>query len=111
MATKKTSKSRKRTGERATLIERGSGDVFRDIGFSAAEAANLRLRADLALRVRQYVERSGVTQSQAARAFGVRQPRLNALLRGRLDEFSIDALVNMLANIGERVELRVRRAA
>jgi predicted XRE-type DNA-binding protein len=100
-----------RGAARATLIERGSGDVFRDIGFSASEAANLRLRADLALRVRRYVERGGETQAISARALGVRQPRLNALLRGRLDEFSIDALVNMLANVGVRVELRVRRAA
>lgn len=111
MATESVRKAAGRAGERATLIERGSGDVFRDIGFSAAESANLRLRADLALRVRRYVERGGMTQTTAARALGVRQPRLNALLRGRLDEFSLDALVNMLANIGERVELRVRRAA
>lgn len=111
MATASVRRTAKHPGKRATLIERGSGDVFRDIGFSPAEAANLRLRADLALRVRRYVERGAMTQAAAARAFGVRQPRLNALLRGRLDEFSLDALVNMLANVGERVELRVRRAA
>lgn len=109
--TAKVRKAAKRAAGRATLIERGSGDVFRDLGFPASEAANLRLRADLALRVRRYVERAGMTQTDAARTLGVRQPRLNALLRGRLDEFSLDALVNMLANAGERVELRVRRAA
>ena len=100
----------KRTTTRPIAIERGSGDVFRDLGFSAAEAANLRLRADLALRLRQYVERTGITQAEAARLLGIRQPRLNALLRGRLEQFSLDALVNLLSRTGQRVELRVRRA-
>jgi predicted XRE-type DNA-binding protein len=111
MATKKSVRTGSAKRARALLIERGSGDVFRDLGFSAAEAANLRLRADLALRVRRYVEQAGVTQMEAARALGIRQPRLNALLRGRLDEFSLDALVNMLANVGEQIELRVKRVA
>lgn len=53
----------------------------------------------------------GVTQAQAARRLGVTQPRLNELLRGKLHKFSLDALVNMLAAAGMRVELRVKRAA
>lgn len=96
---------------RATLIERSSGDVFRDLGFAEPEAAHLRLRAELALRVRAFVEGRALTQAAAARAMGVTQPRLNAILRGRLDEFSLDSLVLMLARAGESVELRQRRSA
>ena len=92
-------------------IERGSGNVFRDIGFSPDEAQNLHLRSELMTRVEQFVKRSGVTQTAAARALGITQPRLNDLLRGKIDKFSLDALVNMLGHAGMRVELRVKKAA
>ena len=92
-------------------IERGSGNVFRDIGFSPEEAQNLHLRSELMTRVEQFVKRSGVTQTEAAGALGITQPRLNDLLRGKIDKFSLDALVNMLGRAGMRVELRVKKAA
>lgn len=92
-------------------VERGSGNVFRDVGFPADEAQNLLLRAELMLQIERYVKRSGATQQTAAKALGVTQPRLNQLLKGRIEIFSLDALVNMLAKVGMRVELRVRKAA
>ena len=92
-------------------ITRGSGNVFADIGFSSDEAQNLQLRSDLMSRIERFVKRSGMTQTEAARALGVTQPRLNDLLRGRIDKFSLDALVNMLGRAGMRVELRVKKAA
>ena len=92
-------------------IERGSGNVFRDIGFSPEEARNLHLRSELMTRVEQFVKRSDVTQAEAARTLGITQPRLNDLLRGKIDKFSLDALVNMLGHAGMRVELRVKKAA
>lgn len=90
-------------------IERGSGSVFADIGFSRTEAANLQLRAQLMSRVREVAR--GLTQTHAARRLGISQPRLNDLLRGKIDRFSLDALVNMLGAAGLRVELRIRRVA
>jgi predicted XRE-type DNA-binding protein len=51
----------------------------------------------------------GSTRSLAARRLGITQPRLNDLMRGEIDEFSIDTLVNMLSEAGLRVELRVRK--
>lgn len=96
---------------RRVRIERGSGNVFLDVGFPADEAQNLLLRAELMMQVERYVKRNGGTQQMAARALGVTQPRLNQLLKGRIELFSLDALVNMLAKVGMRVELRVRKAA
>ncbi len=96
---------------RRVRIERGSGNVFLDVGFPADEAQNLLLRAELMVQVERYVKRSGGTQQMAARSLGVTQPRLNQLLKGRIELFSLDALVNMLAKVGMRVELRVRKAA
>jgi predicted XRE-type DNA-binding protein len=86
---------------------RGS-NVFRDLGFPGAEAENLLLRAQLMSEMREIAR--DMTQSQAAKSFGVSQPRINDLLRGKIDKFSLDALVNMLAKAGRRVELRVKAA-
>jgi predicted XRE-type DNA-binding protein len=92
-------------------ITRGSGNVFLDVGFSPDEAQNLHLRSELMTRIERFIERSGMTQAAAARALGVGQPRLNELLRGKIDKFSLDALVNMLSHAGMRVELKVKKAA
>jgi len=81
-------------------ITRGSGNVFVDVGFAPDEAQNLQLRSDLMTRIEQFVKRSGMTQTEAARALGVTQPRLNDMLRGKIDKFSLDALVNMLGHAG-----------
>ena len=89
--------------------QRGSGNVFKDLGFAPPEAENLLLRAQLMSEIREAAR--GMTQSEAAKQFGVTQPRVNDLLRGKIDKFSLDALVNMLAKAGMRVELRVRKAA
>ncbi len=88
---------------------RGSGNVFADVGFGPEEADNLLLRAQLMSRIRETAR--DLTQREAAVLFGVSQPRLNDLLRGKIDKFSLDALVNMLGRAGMRVELRVKKAA
>jgi predicted XRE-type DNA-binding protein len=92
-------------------VQRGSGNVFADLGFSPDEAHNLLLRSDLMTKIEQFVKRSKLTQVQAASALGISQPRLNDLLKGKIEKFSLDALVNMLAHAGMRVELRVKKAA
>ena len=92
-------------------IEKGSGNVFLDIGFPPDQANNLLLRADMMIRIEDLVRRSSMTQQAAARMLGVTQPRLNQLLKRKIELFSLDALVNMLAKAGMRVELRVKKAA
>jgi predicted XRE-type DNA-binding protein len=90
---------------------RGSGNIFKDLGFSRAEAENLKLRAELMLRIEEYYRRSGLTQADAAKTLGLTQPRLNALLKGKIDLFSLDALVNVAKRAGLSVRLIVRKAA
>ena len=92
-------------------ITRGSGNVFLDLGFSKAEAENLRLRSELMRRIDDYFRESGMTQAAAARTLGLTQPRLNALLKGRLSQFSLDALVNIAGRAGLNVRLVVKKAA
>lgn len=90
-------------------VKHGSGNVFEDLGFPPGEAANLLLRSQLMSKIRNVAR--GMTQAQAAKRFGVSQPRINDVLRGKIDKFSLDALVNMLATAGLRVELQVKKAA
>ena len=92
-------------------IEVGSDNVFRDLGFDEAEAENLKLRSALMIRIIKMVRESEMTQSDAANIFGVTQPRLNQLLKGKIQLFSLDALVNMLASAGMRVTMSVKKAA
>lgn len=92
-------------------ITRSSGNVFVDLGFGKAEAENLRLRAELMRRIDDYFRKSGMTQEAAAKTLGLRQPRLNALLKGRLSQFSLDALVNIASRAGLNVRLVVKKAA
>ena len=92
-------------------ITEGSDNVFRDIGFGEVEAENLKLRSDLMIRIEKYVKQSEMTQAEAARKLGITQPRLNQLFKGKIQLFSLDALVNMLANAGMRVRMSVKKAA
>ena len=82
-------------------------NIFEELGFPPEEAENLKVRADLMIHIERVIEERGLTQSQAAHLFGVTQPRVSDLVRGKIGRFSIDALVNMLAKAGVRVELRL----
>lgn len=90
-------------------MQQGSDNVFLDLGFSADEAQNLLLRSELMSKVRAIAR--GMTQQEAANLLGITQPRLNLLLKGKIEKFSLDALVNMLAKAGMRAKLTVRKAA
>ena len=90
---------------------RGSGNIFADLGFSPHEAQNLKMRSDLLMAVETFYRRSALTHAQAAKRLGITQPRLNALLKGKIGLFSLDALVNIASRAGLNVRLVVRKAA
>ena len=79
--------------------------VWDAIENSAADAASMKLRAELANEVIEKVRAKGLTQSKAAKVLGVTQPRVSDLMRGRLDLFSLDSLVDMADRIGMRTRL------
>jgi predicted XRE-type DNA-binding protein len=83
------------SGERPR-ITRGSGNVFVDLGFSAAEAANLHLRSQLMTELMDRLQSAGLKQATAARHLGVTQPRISDLMRGKIDRFSVDTLIALL---------------
>ena len=90
-------------------VRRSTGNVFRDLGFSTAEAENLKIRTNLMIRLSKLIETRRLTQAQAASLFEVTQPRISDLVRGKIDRFSIDTLVAMLGHAGIRVQVVVGR--
>ncbi len=91
-----------------TAVIKGSRDVFADLGFSPAEARNLRLRSGMMTALRKFIETEGLTQAEAAKRFRVTQPRISDLTRGKISRFSLDTLVNMLTDAGLEVDFRIK---
>lgn len=77
---------------------------------SPVQSESAKLRAVLMTALKEHITRSDLSQSQAAKVFGVTQPRISDLTRGKVDLFGLDALVNMAATAGLRVEMHIRDA-
>ena len=88
-------------------ITPSTGNVFRDLGFRREEAEHLLVRADLLIAVQKLIKSRKLKQKDAAKLLRVSQPRVSDLTRGRIDLFSTDALIDMLARLGVRVRLNV----
>ena len=95
-------------GDAVTI--KGYASVWDALEDTPGEAENLKIRSTLMQELTAHITRAGMTQSAAAQQFGVTQPRISDLMRGKIDLFSIDTLVNMLAAAGLKVDLRVRQA-
>ncbi|MCW0232943.1 MAG: XRE family transcriptional regulator [Ferrovibrio sp.] len=93
--------------------EKGTGydSVWDAIAATPGEAENMKIRSRLMMALREHIEQLDLTQAQAAKLLGVTQPRISDLMRGRIDLFAIDTLVNMLGAAGLQVDLRIGKAA
>ena len=89
----------------AERVERGSGNVFADLGVPDPGLA--MAKADLAARILLVIKREGLTQAAAGKRLGIGQPKVSALLRGRLEGFSTDRLVRFLILLGCDVRISV----
>lgn len=84
--------------------------VWDAIEDTPGDAEILRLRSALMIALRAHMEHVGLSQSEAAKLFGVTQPRVSDLVRGKINVFGLDALVNMAAAADLHVEMRVLEA-
>ena len=75
------------------------------------KAENLKLRSTLMMALKAHLARADLSQAQIAKLFGVTQPRVSDLMRGKIDLFGLDALVNMASAAGLRVEMKIRKVA
>lgn len=88
-------------------IERGSGNVFADLGRADADAH--QLKADLVTRIDEIIRRRRLTQTQAAELLGLSQPDVSRLLRGSFREYSIERLLRLLMALGRDVDIVIRK--
>ncbi|EGJ35439.1 MULTISPECIES: helix-turn-helix transcriptional regulator [Moorena] len=95
------------TDEKTVNVVLGDDNVFKDLGFEAEEAMNLKVRADLILDLRSYIQERGWTQNEAAEFLGETQPRISNLMNGEISRFSVDKLINLLGKIGMEVKVEV----
>jgi predicted XRE-type DNA-binding protein len=93
---------------RKNAAHRGSGNVFRDMGFTAAEAAELSTKSFLIDAIAETIEQRKLTQKDAAALVGSDQPTLSKVLRGRMESVTIDRLAAWLTALGRTVEIHVR---
>ena len=76
-----------------------------------ARAESLKIKSELMIRVEKYIKENGLIQKEAAKIFGVSQPRVSDLVRGKIDRFTIDMLINMLSRVGIKVDIKIEKAA
>lgn len=86
-------------------------NVWDALELDPVKSANLKLRSELMVKISEIVRQSGLTQVQAAKKLGTTQPRLNDVLKGRIEKCSVDRLVNMLAAVGYQIDIKISHAA
>lgn len=97
--------SKRKVAER-NGIHKGSGNVYRDLGFSDAE--EMLVKARLVSKIADIIRGRGLTQVEAARTLGLTQPKLSCILRGQFSGISERRLIDCLTSLGRDVEIVVR---
>ena len=93
------------------MKEKRFSSVWDAIEASPSEAASMKARSELMMAIRKIVDGWTLTQVQASKRLGITQPRLNDLLRGRINKFSLDALIDIAARSGLSVKMKIARSA
>jgi len=85
--------------------------VWDAIEDTSADAENMKLRSSLMRALEKQIRSREWTQSEAAQRFGVTQPRISDLMRGRINRFSLDTLVNMVSAAGLHIDMKIAEMA
>ena len=93
------------------MTEHSFSSVWDAIEDTPAAAENMKLRSSLTMALDRHIKSKGWSQAEAARRLGVTQPRVSDLLRGKINLFGLDTLVNMVVAVGLHVEIRIAEAA
>ena len=91
-------------------VTKGSGNIFRDLGFSQERAAELILKSSLLQALQDTLRAHAWTQTGAAARLGIDQGKVSKLLAGQMAGFSVERLVHFLSLLGQDVEVTVRQA-
>ena len=93
-----------------TTVTKGSGNVFRDLGFSEEKSAELILKSSLLQALQETIKGRGWKQVEAAAQLGIDQAKVSKLLAGQMAGFSVERLVHFLSLLGQDVEVTVKKA-
>jgi predicted XRE-type DNA-binding protein len=93
------------------MVRQSFGNIWDALENTPAEAASMTMRSNLLIAIDQKVRGWNVTQAAAARRLGLTQPRLNDLLRGKIEKFSLDMLVDVAAKAELKVKMQIAKAA
>lgn len=88
-------------------ITASSGNIFEDMGFPPGEAAHLKVRALLLIALEKAISARGISQAAMAKELGLHQSRISDIKRHKVESFSADKLIDLLATIGQSVEISV----
>jgi predicted XRE-type DNA-binding protein len=94
-----------------SMSKKRFANVWDAIENTPAQAENMKLRSTLMMALKDHIARTGLSQSEAAKLLGVTQPRISDLMRGKIELFGLDTLVNMIGAAGLHVEMRISDAA
>ncbi len=86
-------------------VQSSSGNIFADIGLATSD--ELLIKAELVRQISDMITARNLTQTEAAKLLGIDQPKISALLRGKLSGFSTERLFRFLNELGSDVEIRV----
>ncbi len=92
------------------VTHKTTGSIFADLGFSGEESENLKVRAQLMQELTHIIKETGDTQTEVAEKLGVTQSRISDLMRGKIQKFTIDNLINMMSKSGYSVEFTTKVA-
>ncbi|HTC97242.1 MAG TPA: XRE family transcriptional regulator [Bradyrhizobium sp.] len=93
------------------MTKKRFSSVWDAIEDTPPQAENMKLRSALIMALKDHITRAELSQSEAAKLLGVTQPRVSDLMRGKIELFGLDTLVNMITAAGLRVEMRISNAA
>ena len=85
--------------------------VWDAIENTPTESENMKLRSELMIAINEFIKNKGWTQKDAAMHLNVTQPRISDLVRGKINLFALDALVNMVSAIGLHIEMKISKVA
>jgi len=83
------------------------GNIFDDLGFNSIEAQKLKIKSDLMIALSQWIEKNKLKQKEAAKLLNISRPRVSDVTRGKIEKFTIDALIDMVEMSGHKVHLSV----
>ena len=101
-----TMRTKKPSASRRPQVEKGSGNIFADLGLPHPEQE--LLKAKLTLQIYRLIKRRGLKQAEAGKILGIQQPHVSALMRNRASAFSVGRLMDFLTALGQDVEIIVR---